>query len=509
MTKKQLFSLLLALALGVSLLAGCGKPGGDASGGSSAGDSSAGDSSAQAAVEPMDLSAVTDPYLATAGLSGGETAAKLGEYDISAADLLYWLNYSIERYLSQTGGSSGAGLDWEMSVGNQTLREYLTQGALETAALYRLIPELAAREGVELTQEDRDYLAADLADGAEQMGSEELLDHALWYQLRTREQYSGSLTAGMLYNHLSDLWYGEDSGNYPTDAEVRSYADEQGCYKVKHILLSNKGEDGSTLLDGAALAEKKAQADSLLAQLRAAEDPIALFDELMRQYSEDPGLAAYPDGYDAYKGQMVPEFEEASLALKDGEISDVVESAHGYHIILRLPLEVEQFRSEMISSQMDERIQAELDRTPPQVTEAWERVDFGGFRIKVLSLQAAVRAEFQAKADAEPESGGEPQPAVPAEPPAPDDIPTPDGTPAPDSASSAPEEPPAVRSGIADADGGLNMRSGPGSDHEVIAVVPKGAALTVLEDAGDGWYRAEYGGAEGFVSKDYVLLVSD
>ena len=61
--KKRLLSAALALALGASLLTGCSK-GADGSGSQS----SAGDSSSD--VQAMDLTDVTDPYLATAGIAG-------------------------------------------------------------------------------------------------------------------------------------------------------------------------------------------------------------------------------------------------------------------------------------------------------------------------------------------------------------------------------------------------------------------------------------------------------
>ena len=121
---------------------------------------------------------------------------------------------------------------------------------------------------------------------------------------------------------------------------MKAYVEDGlGYYRVKHILLSVKDSTTGELLDDAAKAEKKAKAEDILAQLQQADDVVALFDQLMNQYSEDPGLAAYPDGYPAYPGQMVAPFETAAKALKEGEMSGIVEGVSGYHIILRLPLQ--------------------------------------------------------------------------------------------------------------------------------------------------------------------------
>ena len=78
-------------------------------------------------------------------------------------------------------------------------------------------------------------------------------------------------------------------------------------------------------------------AADVLARARAGED----FDTLMWTYSQDPGLFTHPDGYTFAPGQFIPAFEEATLALEYGEISDLVWAIHnglqGYHIIMRIP----------------------------------------------------------------------------------------------------------------------------------------------------------------------------
>ena len=81
--KKRLLSAALALTLGASLLTGCSK-GADGSGSQS----SSGDSSSD--VQAMDLTDVTDPYLATAGIAGDTVVGTVGDYEVTADSLLYW-----------------------------------------------------------------------------------------------------------------------------------------------------------------------------------------------------------------------------------------------------------------------------------------------------------------------------------------------------------------------------------------------------------------------------------
>lgn len=117
------------------------------------------------------------------------------------------------------------------------------------------------------------------------------------------------------------------------DDDLRKYYDEnQARYeqpqerRARHILIKTDAAAGA---DGKAKA--KAAAEALLADLR--KDP-GQFTELARKRSDDPGSAAQGGDLDWFgRGAMTPAFETAVFALKKGELSGVVETEFGFHLI--------------------------------------------------------------------------------------------------------------------------------------------------------------------------------
>jgi peptidyl-prolyl cis-trans isomerase D len=109
------------------------------------------------------------------------------------------------------------------------------------------------------------------------------------------------------------------------DREKHRYTALEKQVWARHILIKT-----DSAADDATKAAAKAQAEKLLARAKAGED----FVTLAKTYSEDPGSAKKGGdlGYNP-KGRMVTPFDDAQFALKPGELSGVVESTFGYHII--------------------------------------------------------------------------------------------------------------------------------------------------------------------------------
>ena len=118
-----------------------------------------------------------------------------------------------------------------------------------------------------------------------------------------------------------------------TDAEVQEfYKNNSKAYSVdeqrraSHILIA-VAKDASS----ADKAKAKTKADSLLVELR--KNP-AVFAKLAKENSQDPVSAERGGDLEFFgKGAMVKPFEDAAFKLSKGEISDVVQSDFGYHII--------------------------------------------------------------------------------------------------------------------------------------------------------------------------------
>jgi len=126
--------------------------------------------------------------------------------------------------------------------------------------------------------------------------------------------------------------------------------------RASHILI--------TVPKDAAAAERakaKAKAEELLAAVKKAPDSFA---DVARKNSQDPGSAANGGDLDYFaRGAMTKAFEEAAFALKKGEISGLVETEFGYHIIKVTDVKTPKQRS---FEEMKPELEAELKKQQAQ-----------------------------------------------------------------------------------------------------------------------------------------------
>jgi peptidyl-prolyl cis-trans isomerase D len=105
--------------------------------------------------------------------------------------------------------------------------------------------------------------------------------------------------------------YNSSIEQYTTPEQVRA----------SHILLKTEGKDDAAV---------KAKAEEILKQAKAGAD----FSELARKNSEDEQSAKSGGDLDYFgRGRMVPEFDQTVFAMQPGQISDLVKTQYGYHVI--------------------------------------------------------------------------------------------------------------------------------------------------------------------------------
>ena len=139
-----------------------------------------------------------------------------------------------------------------------------------------------------------------------------VIDEAMWPAI-------ANLKARKWYEIVSKGWGVED-----TTAAQRQW-DTGQILGAEHILLLTQG------MNDAQKADVKRKADALRAKVTSAN-----FAATATANSQDPGSARQGGSLGIFpKGSMVPEFEKALTALRPGEISPVIQTQYGYHIIRR------------------------------------------------------------------------------------------------------------------------------------------------------------------------------
>jgi hypothetical protein len=101
---------------------------------------------------------------------------------------------------------------------------------------------------------------------------------------------------------------------------------------AQHILVAYRGAKGAPKTVTRSKPDAKKRAEEVLAKAKSGED----FTALVKAYSEDPGSAERLGSLGKFKRDgMVKPFSDAAFALKVDEVSGIVETPFGFHIIKR------------------------------------------------------------------------------------------------------------------------------------------------------------------------------
>ena len=281
-----------------------------------------------------------------------EKVLKINDKEETWGDYFYILFTQcgqIEQYFDSMAAYYGMQFHWDEPVeeegeGGDTYAEAALESVDNLMIQLAALEKFAEENGVEVSEEMRGMIEAqkkqDITSALGEEGTEEAFYEYLEKIHLSRDMYDRIVTQNYLYQESFNRLYGDQAVDLPDEAALK-FLEDKGYVTAAHILLLNTDEETGEKLEEAALAEKKAELEALVSELRAIEDDTErkeAFLQKVTELSEDPGSARYPEGYTYTPGTMVPEFEAAAEALEDYAVSDVVETSYGYHILLRLPL---------------------------------------------------------------------------------------------------------------------------------------------------------------------------
>ena len=290
-----------------------------------------------------------------AGVQKGGTAITVGDVNVTMNDVSLFL-------------TKGEGFD-------ESKKTWVEQ--IETTLKYG---ELGKKmEDVELTQEDKDSIVSMRASYAKSKGGRSAYEEFVKKSGSSMEFVDALFTAVAYEQKLSEKIM--DEAAEPTDTEYAEYF-KNNYYRAKHILISMPEEAADAAAESAEGAEDvtpaptqvadeegrtgEELAKALLEKAKNGED----FDELIKKYNSDPGVAGNPDGYIfADNGEMAQEFTDCVKSLEPGEFG-ICETTYGYHIIERLPLDdkesgfaawLNEKKDEMSAALTDSKVKEKLD----------------------------------------------------------------------------------------------------------------------------------------------------
>lgn len=221
----------------------------------------------------------------------------------------------------------------------------LKQVIMESATQFgerKLLEEAATRAGTVLSQEEIDGYLKSQYDRA---GGEEKFLEVLSNNGMDPEYVKEFIKSDLLIqSYLEGV--SATAIEIPEDEIQKAYQQDKTS-SVRHILLLTQGKSAVEK------AEVRKRMEEILNRAKGGED----FSELAKEYSEDQGSKEKGGLYEDFgRGRMVKPFEDAAFSVPVGEISDIVETTYGYHIIKVVDRKKETRPLDDVRSELEEQI---------------------------------------------------------------------------------------------------------------------------------------------------------
>lgn len=260
-------------------------------------------------------------------------SAKLDKITLDYSKIAGNINgITIPSYLIKVEGQN--------AITSATSVEDVHKAIEQTALIYTYIEEAKTKYGIELTEAEITAITENFLEVVNtQFGGKEILEIVLAQSGLTYDEYAAYYLAvssfDVLYLKLVEKIASDTSIiNADKEQAIKYYNENKESFalptvRVKHILIPTVDTLTGEPLSDKDKAAAKAKAASVYNQTTKRNTN---FEGLISQNNNDPGMPE--EGYYIFEGSgMVKEFEEASLKLKANQVSPVIETTYGYHII--------------------------------------------------------------------------------------------------------------------------------------------------------------------------------
>ena len=304
---------------------------------------------------------------------GAETVLTVNGDAVAADEYSGYMLYNMQYYASMYAQMGLTDL-WANEDMAKSLGASMPEAAEQQAIYARVVMQKFNELGLKLSYNEQKEMASVRRNSIANTSKDAYLNQIAQFGF-SDQTYQNFMYISQCYQALNDYYFGENGVNTPSDEDIQKYY-EDNYITAKHILITTvdpaSGETKRTD------EEAKKEAQSILDRINAGED----FDTLMNQYSEDTGLSNNPNGYTFTEGQLVTEFYDGAKALAEDEVSELVKSSYGYHIIKRVKLDdsqLDNFKSDIVSSisgSMDELLQQWIDEAKVETTDLYSSITY-------------------------------------------------------------------------------------------------------------------------------------